>query len=257
MYAVNKLGEGTYQFFTVKKAVFGSRSKFQDIWICVLEDFGKSLFLDQELQSTEADHEIFHSALTGPVLGAKPDARSLLIIGSGEGVAARNALRANIPEVIMVDIDPEVVEACKRYLPEFHGGALSSPQLKLVYSDGLEYLARCEKKFDMIIVDATDPERSGVSNSLYSEMFYHHAKRALTESGVFVTQAGSAWYRRRVFEGVGEKISSSFEFVRPYEVLVTSFGSRWGFYVATNNRDSAEKVEDVIIKSGYERKGVT
>jgi spermidine synthase len=120
-----------------------------------------------------------------PIL-AHGAAKRVLIIGGGDGGMAREVLRhESVAQVTMVEIDAGVVEFSREYLPMLSDGAFDDPRLDLVIADGAEFIRQTAGGYDVIIVDSTDP--IGPGEVLFSDTFYGHAKRALTEDGILVT----------------------------------------------------------------------
>ena len=151
--------------------------------------FGRVLTLDDVVQTTEGDNFIYHEMLTHVPILAHGSAREILIIGGGDGGMAREALRhENVARVTMVEIDAGVVEFSRQYLPKLSNGAFEDPRLDLVINDGAVFMRETERRFDVIIVDSTDP--IGPGEVLFTDHFYGHAKRALNPGGILVTQNG-------------------------------------------------------------------
>ena len=118
--------------------------------------------------------------------------RTVLVLGGGEGATVREVLKwKTVERVVMVDIDGEVVEACKRYLPEMHQGAFDDPRTELVIGDALAYLDRADQTWDIIISDLSDPIEEGPSFRLFTKEYFAQCRRALKPDGYFVVQAGS------------------------------------------------------------------
>ena len=123
-----------------------------------------------------------------PIL-AHGDAKRVLVIGGGDGGMAREALRhQGVERVVMVEIDAGVIEFSKRYLPGISAGCFDDSRLEIVISDGADYVKTAGETFDVIIVDSTDP--IGPGETLFTDSFYGHARSRLTERGVLVTQNG-------------------------------------------------------------------
>ena len=192
--------------------------------------------------------------------------RSVFIGGGGELATAREVLRhKSVKRVVMVDLDREIVNCCKKYLPEWGGDAVASnPRLELVIGDCYEYLLNCNEKFDVIIMDISDPIEAGPGVMLYTKEFYEHAKSLLTENGVFVTQAGTAdaipypsaakgTSDTCCFGPITNTLGMVFDCAVPYTTNIPSFGSDWGFVLAYDTRKNPEQaVLDTMSRPVYE-----
>ncbi|MBS7627490.1 spermidine synthase, partial [Candidatus Bathyarchaeota archaeon] len=180
----------------------------------------------------------------------------IAIIGGGDGGALREALKHPcVKEVFLVDIDREVVEACRRLLPEVHGGSFDDPRVKFLHLDGRLFLEDPPRKFHGILIDLTEPTR-GPSKELYSKPFYELAKRSLTDDGVISLQAGSAMFHWK--EGPSpilcySILTSLFPIVRPYLVGIPSFGSLWCFLMASKRLDPLKVSRRALVKRMMER----
>jgi len=174
--------------------IFSHKSRWQKIEILHTKVWGKVLFLDGKIQSAQIDEFIFHEALVHTPMFVHPAPHKVLVIGGGEGADLREILRHNtVDKVVMVDIDDELVYACKRYLPEWSCGAFDDPRVELHIDDGREWLTRCKDKFDVVIVDLTEPLEGGPSLKLFTREFYELVKSSLTPEGV----AGRTYIRFR------------------------------------------------------------
>jgi len=145
--------------------------------------------LDGHFMTAEREEFFYHEAMAHPAAVAHPNPQRALIIGGGDGGLAREVLKhSSIERVTMVEIDAGVVEFSKEYLPMLSQGAFDDPRLNLVINDGAVFMKETTEKFDVIIVDSTDP--IGPGEVLFTDTFYGHAKRALTKNGIIVTQNG-------------------------------------------------------------------
>ncbi len=238
----------------IKRVLFDGQSKYQKIMVVEFEDLGKTLILDGKVQSSTYDEYIYHEALTHPVLITHPNPRKVLILGGGEGATAREVLRhKTIEEVVMVDIDEEVIKVSREYLPEIHQGAFDDPRLKVVIDDGRRYVERCKEKFDVVILDLTDPLEGGPSYLLYTVEFYTMVKNVLNDDGLMVTQATSTFYAVKTFATIYKTISTVFPITRAYHVYVPSFDSTWGFVVGSLKHDPASLTPEEVDRRIAER----
>ena len=114
--------------------------------------FGRMLFIDEVLQSSTSDEEIYHKAITANI---NPSGK-VLIAGGAEGACARELLKSSDPvlKVIMVDWDEELVEHMKG--EPWHKGAFDDPRLSLT-SMNIEVFLRKDELYNSIILDLLDP----------------------------------------------------------------------------------------------------
>ncbi|MDE4096379.1 MULTISPECIES: polyamine aminopropyltransferase [Rhodobacterales] len=177
------------QSLRVDEMLYDSKTEHQRLKVFQNGTFGRILTLDDVVQTTEGDNFIYHEMLTHVPILAHGAAKRVLIIGGGDGGMAREALRhASVEHVTMVEIDAGVVDFSKEYLPMLSQGAFDDPRLNLVINDGAAFMRETDQKFDVIVVDSTDP--IGPGEVLFTNTFYGHAARALTDDGIIVTQNG-------------------------------------------------------------------
>jgi spermidine synthase len=180
------------QSFTVEEILFRRKTAHQDLVIFRNSEFGRVLALDGVVQTTEGDEFVYHEMLTHVPLFAHHAPRRVLIIGGGDGGILREVLRhPTVEHVTQVEIDAEVIEICKRYLPSLSHGAFDDPRLELVIADGARYVAEAHTHFDVIISDSTDPIGPGVA--LYTREFYAGCRARLAPGGILVAQNGNVF----------------------------------------------------------------
>lgn len=151
--------------------------------------FGRILTLDGVIQVTEGDEFIYHEMMAHVPIFSHGAARSVLIVGGGDGGMAREVLRhKGVERVVMVEIDAGVIDFSRQYLPGVCEDAFDDPRLEVVIADGADYMRAQGEAFDVIIVDSTDPIGPGVT--LFTDTFYGAARRRLAPGGVMVTQNG-------------------------------------------------------------------
>ncbi|HDI31894.1 MAG TPA: polyamine aminopropyltransferase [Thermofilum sp.] len=231
----------------VYKVYFFGRTKYQDVAVVETGSFGKALFLDGFVQSTEFDEFVYHEALVHPAMITHPNPEKVAIIGGGEGATLRESLKhQGVKEVTMVDIDRELIDICKRYLPEWNKGAFNDPRTKLVFSDGRRFLKENREKYDVIILDLTDPIKGGPSQYLYTKEFYTIVKERLDDEGVMVTQATNPRYYLEIYATIHNTVKSVFKLARPYRTFIPSFLTDWGFVIGSKGRDPLEVSKEEI-----------
>jgi spermidine synthase len=147
------------------------------------------LMLDGATQITKKDEFIYQEMMSHVPLFAHGKARDVLIIGGGDcGIAEEVLKHKTVRRLIQVEIDPAVIEFAKEHFPEFTKPVFADKRFESVIDDGMKYVARTDRRFDVIIVDSTDPQ--GPGKVLFSSRFYAGCKRCLNKGGVLVTQNG-------------------------------------------------------------------
>ncbi len=229
------------QLHAIDSALYTGRTKFQSIEILKSPSFGKLLVLDGKIQSSEADEFIYHELLVHPPMLAHPNPEKVFIAGGGEGATLREILRhPTVKKVVMVDIDADVIKICKKYLPEYHAGAFDDKRAKVYNTDARKWLAESKEKFDVIIIDLTEPVEEGPAYLLYTKEFYQIVKSKLTKDGVISVQSGCASYTELLnLKAVSHTLLSVFPIVSIYQADIPSFGGPWGFCVASMTLDVA------------------
>ena len=223
----------------LEEIVYSGRTRYQDVQILRLSGFGLCLVLDGKTQSSELDEYIYHEALVHPALVMHHGPKLVFIGGGGEGATLREVLRhPGVEKAVMVDLDREVVEICRRYLPRHHREAFDDPRVELVFGDARAYLADTGDTFDVIVLDLADPIEGGPAYLLYTREFYQTALARLNPGGLLVTQAGSTSpvNHTEAFTPIASTMASVFPSVLSCTVFVPAFGGPWGFVIGTTDR---------------------
>lgn len=175
-------------FFKAKKVLYEKKSAFQKIEIIENDFYGRVLFLDGLVQTTERDEFFYHEMLVHPALACLPRPEKVLVIGGGDGGALREVLKHPVQKAWLVEIDQEVIRACEKYFP-WLDAALADPRAELAIADGFDFIQKTSERFEAIIVDSSDPV--GPSAILHARDFYLKLKKVLQPGGIIVAQAGS------------------------------------------------------------------
>ena len=192
------------------------------------------LYLNNNLQFSSQDEFRYHEALVYPALKSAEHPRKVLILGGGDGLAAREILKnPEVESITLVDLDPLMTDLFSKHtlLTQLNNNSLSSEKLKIINDDAFVWLGGCQEKFDTIIVDFPDPNNFSVGK-LYTTVFYNRLKQHLSPNGACVIQCTSPMFARRSFWCIVKTIASSGFYTRPYHVYVPSFGE-WGYCLAT------------------------
>jgi len=193
------------------------------------------LYLNGNLQFSSLDEYRYHESLVHPALATLPHARRALVLGGGDGLAAREILRyPNIESVTLVDLDPAMTrlfsDAPK--LRALNADALNSPRVKVVNADAFIWIEQSREHFDFVVVDFPDPSNHSLGK-LYTTAFYSMLKRRLSSRGVAVIQATSPLFARKSFWCVVTTLEEAGFVATPLHALVPSFGE-WGFIIASS-----------------------
>jgi spermidine synthase len=184
-----KLFPHVRQTFEITRILFRERTEHQDLIIFETPTYGRVLALDDIIQVTEKDEFVYHEMMTHVPIVAHGKARKVLIIGGGDGGILREVLRhKSVQKATMVEIDRGVVDMCLKYMPSIPQKAFDDKRTDLVIADGAKFVAETRDRYDVIIVDSTDP--MGPGEVLFTEEFYRNCRRCLTPGGVLVNQNG-------------------------------------------------------------------
>jgi len=230
----------------VKAKVFDVKSGYQHIEVYETMHLGNMLVLDGAVQTTERDEFIYHESLVLPAIANSDNTGSVLIIGGGDGGAAREVLKASEKaEVELVEIDRMVIETSRKFLPEISSAI---PRVKITVGDGFEFVGSSREKRDVIIVDSTDP--TPLAEGLFSEEFYRNAAELCD---VFVAQTESPIADRELHKRAINNIRKVFEHVYTYYACIPTYpGAIFSFTLGLKKQLN---VKDIDIKARYYSKG--
>lgn len=218
----------------VDRQLYSGQSEFQRIDIFESPEFGRFLTLDGYMMLTEKDEFIYHEMITHIPMAVHPKAEKVLVIGAGDGGVIRELVRyPEIKQIDLVEIDDMVVEVCRKYLPKT-ACCLDDERVNIRYEDGLKYIRRCENKYDLIIVDSTDP--FGPGEGLFTREFYGNCYKALKEDGIMVNQHESPFYEEdaRACQRAHRNITETFTVSRVYQAHIPTYPSgHWLFGFAS------------------------
>jgi spermidine synthase len=227
-------------FFRAGKVLHTGESPFQKIEVFENEDFGRVLFLDSLVQTTEKDEFFYHEMLVHPALFSHPAPQKILIIGGGDGGVLREALRYPIEKALLVEIDAEVIKVAGKYFP-WLDRALQDPRSELRIGDGNEFIRMTDEKFDVILVDSSDPV--GPSTVLHQRSFFSRAKRCLNPGGIIAAQAGSLTYHLDEHRKKSAFLARLFRIFRFYTAPVPTYpGGTWVYVFLSDIIDPLERV---------------
>lgn len=218
----------------VVREVIHQQSAYQDICILDTEEFGRILIMDNYLMLTEKDEWIYHEMITHPALAVHPGITDVLVVGAGDGGTIRELTRyPGIRHIDLVEIDEDVILLCKEYLPQT-AGRLDDPRVRLHIDDGVKFVRHCKDRYQLIIVDSTDP--FGPGEGLFTREFYGNCYNALTDDGILINQHESTYYDEytQAMRRAHSRISELFETAMVYQAHIPTYPSgHWLFGFAS------------------------
>lgn len=177
------------QQLKVREVLYEGRTRFQDAVVFRNGRLGKVLVLDDVVQTTLGDEFVYHEMLAHVPLFSHPGPKRALIIGGGDGGLLEETLKhRGLEQVTMVELDDGVIKLARTHFQELNKGAFDDPRTNLIVGDGAKFVAETDERFDVIMIDSTDPQ--GPGEVLFSKEFYGDCRRSLAEGGVLVTQNG-------------------------------------------------------------------
>ena len=205
------------------------------------------LFLNGDLQFSSADEHRYHETLVHPAMAGTRD--RVLILGGGDGLAAREVLRYDdTAHITEVELDPAVISLATTddRLVALNAGSLSDPRVEVITADAFAWLrSYTGERYDVIIVDMPDPDTPATAK-LYSVEFYGLIRQALNEGGRIVVQAGSPYFATDAFWAINATVEAAGFSTQPYHVDVPSFGD-WGFvYAHTDDATPTLELDDTV-----------
>ncbi|MEN9400776.1 MAG: hypothetical protein RL632_1879 [Bacteroidota bacterium] len=185
------------------------QSPFQRVRIIESYKYGKMLALDDMVMTTIKDEFHYHEMISHPSMFTHGNARNILVIGGGDGGTVREILRhEGVEKVTMVEIDGEVINACKEHLPQI-AAAFDHPKLNLIVDDGIAFIKNAApESYDIIIVDGSDPV--GPAEGLFSVEFYTNCYNALKKNGILVAQGESPKFNDKAFAELNHTLQGIF-----------------------------------------------
>ena len=228
----------------IKKQLFGGKSPFQQIDVFDSEEFGRFFTLDGLMMLTEKDEFIYHDMIVHVPMATNPNVKRVLVIGGGDGGTVRELTRyKGIEKIDMVDIDEMVVKVCRELLP-FTSRKLGDPRVTLYFEDGLKFVRTASEKYDLIIVDSTDP--FGPGEGLFTKEFYGNCFKALTDDGILVNQHENPYYDsyRASMKRAHQRIEDFFPVCRVYQAHIPTYPSgHWLFGFASKKFDPIKDLD--------------
>ena len=219
--------------FYADHVLYSETSAYQRIVVTASKQ-GVRLFLNGNLQFHSRDEYRYHEALVHPAMAGHGAPKNVLVLGGGDGLAAREVLKyGSVENVTLVELDPHMTQlfSTQPLLRGLNADALLSPKLKVVNADAFAWLEQSTDSFDVIVVDFPDPTNFAIGK-LYTASFYRLIDQHLNAGGFAVVQTTSPLIARKSFWTVATTIEAAGLTTTPYHAHVPSFGE-WGFILAS------------------------
>jgi len=251
---IEKVCPNLYTIEIIDEIIFSKKSEIQKIDIIRSKRWGISLYIDHKIQFSTVDEHIYHEILVHPALLIHPNPQKILIIGGGDGGALREVLKHNtVKNVILVDIDKNIIDLVEKYIPSVPQTSFRDPRVKIVIMDGRKYIEVSEDKYDVIIVDVTDP--SGPSSLLYTFEFYKYISDKLKKNGVMVTHSLGLYFYTKYVSQIYYTVSEVFKYTALAKIFVPSFWDEWTYTIASNDID-INSIDEEIIDKRYVKRSI-
>ena len=215
------------------EVIFARDTRYQRIVLTAWKD-DLRLWLNSHLQFSSRDEYRYHEALVHPGIAARPNARRVLVLGGGDGLAVRELLRyPGVQSITLVDLDPEMTRlfATHSLLTALNAHAFASPKVHVVNADAFVWLDQARDMYDFVVVDFPDPNNYGIGK-LYTTAFYRLLSRHVARDGLVVVQATSPLFARKSYWSIAESMRQGGFRTYPYHLYVPSFGE-WGFVLGS------------------------
>jgi spermidine synthase len=202
------------------------RSALQDVEVHDSAAFGKLFRLDGYFMTSEKDEFFYHENLVHMAALSHPRPVRALVVGGGDGGSAEELFKhPSIEAVTLAEIDGAVVDIARKYLQRVHNGSLDDPRLALRIEDGFAYVRNATERFDLIVLDLTDP--GGPSTPLYTADFYRACASRLAPGGAMTLHVASpVAHPERIRNGLAA-LRAAFPLVTPYLASIPLYGGLW------------------------------
>lgn len=244
--------ENAAMTYKIKETLVRKKTEYQDLAIVDTYSFGRMLLLDGIVQTTIKDEYVYHEMIAHIPLFTHPNPKKVLVVGGGDGGAIREVLKhPSVEKAVLCEIDKEVINECKRFLPEI-SCALDDARCEIFVGDGIKYVHEHKNEFDVIIVDSTDP--FGAAEGLFGGSFYKEIYDCLTEDGIFIAQTETPFYLPEVVRRVYNDANAVFPITKLFMAGIPTYPSGfWSFTVGSKKHDpeTADLSNSIDIDTKY------
>jgi spermidine synthase len=240
--------------YEVARVLYETKTEHQHLLLFEHKFFGKMLMLDGATQITSRDEYVYQEMMSHVPLFAHGQAKDVLIVGGGDcGIAEEVLKHKQIKRLTQVEIDASVVEFAKEHFSEFTTPVFADKRFESVIDDGMKYVARTDHRFDVIIVDSTDPQGPGAV--LFTKEFYAACKRCLNKGGVLVTQNGVPFFQSRELATTISHFHTLFADATCYIAAIPTYvGGHMAMGFATDNK-RLRQISSNVLAGRYAKAG--
>ncbi|MCC5777499.1 polyamine aminopropyltransferase [Nitratireductor sp. B36] len=216
------LHDGISMVFDVDEVLYEEGTGHHQLSLIRNPVFGKVLVLDGAVQVSSRDEFIYHEMLAHVPLASHENPADVLIIGGGDcGLAEEVLKHKRVGTLTQVEIDASVLDFSREHFADFNAPVFEDPRFQVEIADGAVFAAETDKRFDVILVDSTDP--TGPGAVLFTTDFYRNLKRILRPGGIVVSQNGVPFLQPEEFSKAMKGLSSVFETTSCYLVSVPTY----------------------------------
>jgi len=218
------------------KIVYQEQTRYQKIVVTEWKD-DFWLFINGSTQFSTYDEERYHEPLVHPVMGLIEERNDILLLGGGDGLAAREILKySGVESLTVVDLDPAMTRLAQqdKIFLNINQGSLNDPRVGVINQDAYQFIKESGDLYDAIIIDLPDPKSVSLS-LLYSLGFYKMVEKHLKPFGAMVTQSTSPLYSPEAFLCIKQTMQAAGFSILPYQNSVPSMG-QWGWQLGVRQK---------------------
>ena len=242
--------------FTTRRPPVTKQSAFQSIEWYDTKAMGRMLALDGAFMLSERDEFIYHECMVHVPALAHADPKRALVMGGGDGCSARELLKhPGIESVVIAELDPMVVATCRENFADVNHHAFDDPRVRIDIGDALAFLRNSPTRYDVIVMDLTDPD-DAESAPLYSTETYQLIRDRLSPDGVLSLHIGSAFFHPERFAATLRDLRTVFTEVHAYKAFMPTYGAEWGMACASM-RGNPSTLSEVDIAHRLAQRGIS
>ncbi len=240
--------------FTSIRPPMRTQSPYQSVEWHDTHALGRVFALDGALMASERDEFIYHECMVHvPALTLTVPKRAL-VMGGGDGCSARELLKhQSIEHIVVAELDTVVAESARREFSSVINGAFDNSRVSLQIGDALAFLRNSCDQFDLVVMDLTDPD-DGNAAGLYCDATYRLIRDHLTDDGIVSLHLGSAFYHPNRFARTLSELRAVFAQTHAYKAFMPLYGAEWGMACASMGSDPRALNEAMVAERLRDRR---